>query len=101
MCVNKLNDCISFVRLCESSDGKQREMLRNSEMEETETIETDMDLSQDKFPECKLFETDSSHVFMGLNENNEEIKPSEEDLKDMKRKEKQQCSTCGKVMSSR
>lgn len=100
MCVNKLNECISFVRLCEKSDRKYREILEKCSENEETTTEANMDLSQNMFPECKrVTETDSSNVFMDINKIN--TKEHDNDLKTSKKKEKQQCSTCGKLMSCR
>lgn len=100
MCVNKLNECISFVRLCEKSDRKYREILEKCSENEGTTTEADMDLSQDMFPECKrVTETYSSNVFIDINKIN--TKEHDNDLKTSKKKEKQQCSTCGKLMSCR
>lgn len=102
MCVNKLNDCISFVRLCESSDRKHREMLEKGSENDSLASELEMELCQDKFPECKLFtETDPSNVFLAMNETNSEETMDDDEMKMSKKQVKQQCSTCGKVMSSR
>lgn len=105
MCIHKLNDCLSFVRLCESSDRKKRDFYekRNDTEESSTSFELDTDLSQDKFPEYKLFsETDPSNLLMVINDTiTKEIKKGDDDIKLSKKQIKQQCSTCGKVMSSR
>ncbi|KOB65011.1 putative zinc finger protein 45-like protein, partial [Operophtera brumata] len=108
LCVNKLDDCINFIRLCESSDRKHRKILEKcSENEESPTspttTEVHVDLSQDKFLECKsITESNTSNVFMGANKmNNKDSNQQNTDLKTSKKKEKQQCSTCGKFMSCR
>lgn len=105
MCVGKLNDCIHFVRLCESSDKKQRDLFEkcNKTQKSSTAIELDMDLSQDKFPEYNLFtETDLSNILLVKNGTlTAKITKNDDDLKISKKQVKQQCSTCGKVMSSR
>ncbi|KAJ8717707.1 hypothetical protein PYW07_005637 [Mythimna separata] len=122
-CVQKLDDCIEFIELCESSEGKLRALLENTCSEdklmminthidnENFLSDNDPSLSPKSEADKVLFIDESiDHSIMDhttltdeLMENETMIETKKEiDSKSINKKtQKQQCFTCGKVMSSR
>ncbi|XP_045502183.1 gastrula zinc finger protein XlCGF8.2DB isoform X1 [Colias croceus] len=79
-CVKKLNDCIEFIELCQQSDIK----LKNVKVESDDELYIDLDVKEENVDsKCEIVTNDDI--------NNTQATKSR----------KQQCSTCGKVMSSR
>ncbi|XP_045777738.1 zinc finger protein 383-like isoform X2 [Maniola jurtina] len=101
-CNKKLDECIEFINLCKKSDKDLRSKTNNIRDEENSTI------FEDNADECK-FNPKNDNNDSGLADADgiqEKDKTSKEEyssnLYAIKRlSQKQQCFTCGKVMSSR
>ncbi|CAH0590467.1 unnamed protein product [Chrysodeixis includens] len=111
-CVQKLDECLEFIELCQTSDTKLRTLLINkvdsksifdNELEDEESSSPKSEADKMLFIDESVDHStiDQTHLLDDLTEKEkwgEDIKSIK--LSDKKTR-KQQCFTCGKVMSSR
>nr|XP_021204368.1 uncharacterized protein LOC101745527 isoform X3 [Bombyx mori] len=98
-CITKLDECIEFIRLCERSDVELRLSLENI-VKKRKLKAEELCVDEDGSSPSRT-ENEKSPV---VDENNCEITSDlHKDVYDKndKKRRKQQCFTCGKVMSSR
>lgn len=111
-CVQKLDECIEFIDLCKSSDIKLRTLLLGKDSKLLfDNILDDEEPSSPKSEADKMLFIDESIDHSTIEQTNllDDLKKKEkwdEDVKNNikingKKTRKQQCFTCGKVMSSR
>ncbi|XP_050551147.1 zinc finger protein 32-like isoform X2 [Spodoptera frugiperda] len=125
-CVQKLDNCIEFIELCESSDMKLRSLLENKTTDAKLLIgnirinnsrndnfitENDGSLSPKSEAEKLFIDESIDHSLIDQTTLNEEFLENEIVVKtkiehdtariENKKSRKQQCFTCGKVVSSR
>ncbi|KAL4704236.1 hypothetical protein ACJJTC_016254 [Scirpophaga incertulas] len=99
-CLARLNDCIDFINLCKTTDSKLRSALEANKVENSFLMKIELATSN-------ISTSNQNNIIMKLQETednkseikNESSKPTKRDSGN--KKEKPQCSTCGKVMSSR
>ncbi|XP_037295095.1 putative zinc finger protein 735 isoform X2 [Manduca sexta] len=102
-CIQKLDNCIEFIQLCERSDSELRLQKDEEEINKTSAQVNTKHVSNSLSPKsetekCLILDENVSAI------QNENIMQFEGDQKlkiQNKKGQKQQCSTCGKVMSSR
>lgn len=117
-CVQKLDECLQFVQLCESTDMKLRSLfVKQLNSEKLDTIDNNSILAIGKFSfehEDSTSPSDSEKTLLidesvdhSINVANnlkcKEVKVPRNDNQNIhsQKTRKQQCFTCGKVMSSR
>lgn len=108
-CIRTLEKCLQFIKLCEDSDLELRKLIKledNNAEKHSFTYETDMKIKSDEYMDLSSVEAEigeepiSEQFKADVQVNNKEFEESLETANG-KKTQKQQCFTCGKVMSSR
>uniref|UniRef100_A0A2A4JBW9 Protein krueppel n=1 Tax=Heliothis virescens TaxID=7102 RepID=A0A2A4JBW9_HELVI len=120
-CVQKLDDCIEFIELCETSDVKLRALLESSCREKSLLLDSQkIIVENENFSDNETLSPKSEDKMLFIDESiDHSIQEEQTNLNDvdskievelkiknspktkMKKNRKHQCFICGKVMSSR
>ncbi|XP_073953981.1 uncharacterized protein isoform X2 [Choristoneura fumiferana] len=105
-CVRKLDDCSDFVKQCESSDLYLRGFIKNKDKHANDiTIKKYSDIKDEPDGDTDLFEdiSEETSILHEIVLKTENTAKPDVHIKNRKPKkaQKEQCSTCGKVLSSK